>query len=83
MNLRHLTKIYSEKIKGENLLYIHKKKFFKQLSRKNKRYIKMRHYAVLAFAEKRRGHLGSFIKNGTVSILCAPIACVKMLMGRF
>ena len=70
------------KIKGENQLYAHKKKYFNQISRKNRRYIKMRHYAVLAFAEKRRGKVGPFVGNGMVSVLCAPIACVKMLLGR-
>ena len=70
------------KIKGENQLYAHKKKYFNQISRKNRRYIKMRHYAVLAFAEKRRGKVGPFVGNGMVSVLCAPSACVKMLLGR-
>lgn len=67
------------KIQGENQLYEHKKKYFMKLSKKSIRYIKMRHYAVIAFAEKRRGKKIAFLKNGIRSVLCAPIACIKML----
>ena len=70
------------KIKGENQLYEHKKKFFNQMSRKNRRYIKMRHWAVLAFAEKRRGRKFKFIGYGIKAFLIAPIASVKMIMKR-
>ena len=39
------------KIKGENALYEYKKTFFDQLEAGDIRYIKMRHYAVIAYAE--------------------------------
>ena len=50
------------KITGENNLYEYKKSYFDKLDKKTIRYIKMRHYAVLAFAEVRRKKLGLFIK---------------------
>ena len=70
------------KIKGENRLYAHKKKYFDQISRKNRRYIKMRHYAVLAFAEKRRDKVGSFVKNGIISFLVSPGQAIRLILGR-
>ncbi len=70
------------KIAGEHRLYRHKKTYFKTMSRKDRRYIRMRHYAVLAFAEKRRGCTLAFVKNGVLSVLASPIACAKMLKER-
>ncbi len=70
------------KIRGEHLLYKHKKKYWKALKRRDRRYIRMRHFAVLAFAEKRRGHTLAFLKWGILSALSSPIACVKMLKER-
>lgn len=68
------------KIKGENALYEYKKTFFDQLSVKDVRYIRMRHYAVLAFAEIRRRKYGAFCQNAIKSFLAAPIACIRLLM---
>lgn len=70
------------KIRGENLLYEHKKKYFSVFPRKARRYIRMRHYAVLAFAEKRRGRNFSFFGNAIKAIFCAPIACIKLWWKR-
>ncbi|MGL5255459.1 MAG: glycosyltransferase family 2 protein [Proteocatella sp.] len=70
------------KIKGENALYEHKKKYFSQLSNKDIRYIKMRHYAVLAFAEVRRKHYISFIKRALMSMVASPVECIKLLINR-
>lgn len=69
------------KIKGENDLYEYKKKFFEKLDSKSVRYIKMRHYAVLAFAEMRRKKYGAFIKYAAKSFLTSPVACVGLLLG--
>lgn len=68
------------KIKGENDLFEYKKKFFDQLSRKDVRYIKVRHYAVLAFAEIRRKRYGAFVKNGMLAFFNSPVDCLKMLV---
>lgn len=70
------------KILGENQLYQYKKKYFDRLTRKEKRYVKMRHNAVLAFAEKRRGKLFRFVKYALASMFIAPIACIKLLLNR-
>lgn len=68
------------KIKGENALYEYKQGFLDRVDRKTKRYIKMRHFAVLAFAEIRRKKYGSFIKYAFKSFFSAPIACLKMFL---
>lgn len=70
------------KIKGENALYEHKKRYFSQLSNKDIKYIKMRHYAVLAFAEIRRKHYISFIKKALMSMVISPVECIKLLINR-
>lgn len=68
------------KIKGENALYEYKKTFFNQLEACDIRYIKMRHYAVIAFAEVRRKRLLMFVTNAAKAFLCAPVACVRLLL---
>ncbi|MBQ8184033.1 MAG: glycosyltransferase family 2 protein [Clostridia bacterium] len=68
------------KIKGENNLYEYKKTFFDKLDRKTVRYIKMRHLAVLAFAEIRLKKYGRFLKYAINSFLLAPVSCVKMFL---
>lgn len=70
------------KIKGENALYEVKKQYFKELDRKAIAYIKMRHYAVLGFAELRRKHYASFIKNALMSMIASPVECIKLLINR-
>lgn len=70
------------KIHGENQLYEYKKEFFHRLDAKTIRYIKMRHYAVLAFAEIRRRRFGRFFCCGAASFFSAPLACIKLLAGR-
>ena len=68
------------KINGENALYEYKQKYFNAIDKKTKRYIKMRHYAVLAFAEIRRKRYGAFVKYSVKSFFTAPIMCVKMFL---
>ncbi len=68
------------KIKGENALYEYKKTFFDKLDARSRRYIRMRHYAVIAFAEVRRKRIFSFLANAAKSFFCAPIACLKMFL---
>lgn len=60
------------KIKGENALYEYKKTFFNQLEAGDIRYIKMRHYAVIAYAELRRKNYVKFISNAMKSFLASP-----------
>ncbi len=68
------------KVIGENNLYEYKKGFFPELDKKTVRYIKMRHSAVLAFAEVRRKKYGSFIKHAMKSFLYSPYSCIKMFL---
>ena len=69
------------KIKGECALYAYKKQYFSQLDAQSVRYIKMRHYAVLAFAELRRRNYGLFIGNAMKSFFASPVSCVKLLVS--
>lgn len=70
------------KIEGENKLYEYKKQYFGRLDMKAKRYIRMRHHAVLAFAQKRRGKKLAFVREGLLSALASPVACIEMLKKR-
>lgn len=70
------------KIKGENELYDHKKKYFSQLSDKEIQYIKMRHYAVLAFADIRKRNIIGFIKNSLCSFINSPSQCINLVLSR-
>lgn len=68
------------KVLGENNLYEYKKTFFDKLDKKTIRYIKMRHYAVLSFAEIRRKNIGLFIKYAFKSFMYSPVACIRMFL---
>lgn len=70
------------KISGENSLYEYKKKFFSQLGRKEIRYINMRHYAVLAYAEIRKRNFVGFSKNSFYSFYSSPYHCIKLFLSR-
>ena len=70
-----------KKIDGENNLFNFKKKYLKNLKAKDKRYIKMRHYAVLSFAYKRSHKFCGFVFNGFKSFFSAPLQCLKLLKG--
>ena len=70
------------KIDGENKIYEHKKKYFNKLSRKDVRFIKMRHYAVLAFAYFRMKKYFSTIKFLLMSMLASPFSFVKLIFKK-
>lgn len=70
------------KIDGENLLFKHKQKYFEKLDAKSIRYIKMRHYAVLAFAYLRCGKYINFFFECIKSFLCSPLSFFKILFLR-
>ncbi|MDR4925434.1 glycosyltransferase family 2 protein [Peribacillus simplex] len=69
------------KINGENALYEYKKKYFSQFSKKDIRNIKMRHYAVLAFAELRRKKAFAFLKNSFCSFITSPVDFIKLILA--
>ena len=68
------------KINGENALYEYKKTYFDKIDAKTKRYIRMRHYAVIAFAEIRRKKIFAFFVNAIKSFICSPIDCMNMFL---
>ncbi len=67
------------KVIGENNLYEYKKSLFDKLDKKTIRYINMRHFAVLAFAQVRRKKYGQFITNALRSFMCSPKGFMQML----
>lgn len=70
------------KIEGEKTLYRYKQEFFDGLQQKDKRYIRMRHHAVLAFAYFRKKNPVMFVCEALLGILIAPVACISMLRKR-
>ena len=70
-----------KKIDGENALYAEKKKYFSFLSKTEVGYVKMRHYAVLAFAEYRRKRMLHFMGYAMYSFACAPMGMIKMILS--
>ncbi|CAH1057999.1 glycosyltransferase family 2 protein [Paenibacillus pseudetheri] len=70
------------KVLGENVLFEYKKKYFDILTKKEQRYIKMRHHAVLAFAEFRRGKYFSMTKNLCLSLIFSPTKLVNLFISR-
>lgn len=70
------------KIKGEHELFEYKKRYFDVLTKKEQNYIKMRHYAVLAFAELRRDRKIKFLLNSFLSFVSSPIHCSNLLFTR-
>lgn len=67
------------KIEGENILFTEKEKYFDYLDVADIRYIKSRHYAVIAFAELRRKEYISFFRNAIMSFISSPIGCLRIL----
>ena len=70
------------KIRCENDLYAYKQKYFSEFDRRTIRYIRMRHHAVLTFAEFRMRRFGRAVAHAFCSVLCDPLACVRLLINR-
>ena len=70
------------KVKGERDLFAHKKQYFNKLDRKSQRFIKMRHYAVVAFAYLRMKRYFAFLKCALESFFISPLGCIKTLIHR-
>ena len=68
------------KVNGENRLFEEKRKYFYLLNKKEKRQIKMRHYAVIAFAKYRMRKYVSFVVSAMISFLIDPFALLNMLL---
>lgn len=65
------------KVKGENMLYELKHKYFYLLTPKERRYVKFRHYAVLAFSSMRSRRGLQTVKYALITVKCSPILCLK------
>ncbi len=65
------------KIDGENALYEIKKAHFYLLSRKEKQYVRFRHYAVLMFGCIRSGKKKDAIPYAFKAFISSPLDCVK------
>lgn len=72
----------AKKIDGENALYEYKKTFFGKLSKKEIRFIKARHFAVLAYTSLNDRKPGKFLINAFRSFVSSPVSCVKILISR-
>lgn len=70
------------KINGENVLYEHKRKYFDQISRKSVKYIKARHFAVIAYAYLRMHSWGKAFKNLCLGFITSPFLFCKILVER-
>jgi len=69
------------KINGENELYKKKQAFFDQVDKSEVRFIKMRHYAVLAVANKTSGKYCAVLSNLIKSFMVTPIGFVKLYIS--
>lgn len=67
------------KLEGENNLYKEKKNYFDCLSRKEIRYVRVRHYAVLAYANMRMNKMLAFCINAAKAILISPATAVNVI----
>ena len=67
------------KINGEKVVFNHKKDYFHKLPKSDVKYIKTRHFAVLAFAELRRKKILNALINAVKAFLVSPLNCLKLL----
>lgn len=65
------------KIEGENKLYEFKRQYFALFTSSEKRYMKFRHYAVLAVAYRRNKMYKKMIEFLMKMFCAAPIICIK------
>ena len=65
------------KIDGENVLYDLKKKYYPLLSKKDIRYVKFRHNAVLMFTTLRSKMYSKVLGYGLKALFLSPTSCVK------
>lgn len=67
------------KINGEKVVFNHKKEYFHMLPKTDVKYIKTRHFAVLAFAELRRKKIFKALINAIKAFLVSPVDCLRLL----
>ena len=83
--LRHGDSISTgkNKISGERELYERKKKYFDGFSLRDRMFIRMRHYAVLAVAYKRNGMILPFLFYCIVAFFSSPLDVLKEVVRYF
>lgn len=64
------------KVKGENMLYSLKHKYFHLLTRKERQYVKFRHFAVLAFSSMRSRRPRLAVEYALKTVGSSPQYCV-------
>ncbi len=72
----------SKKIEGENQLFRVKQEYFSVLTKKQIKYIKVRHYAVLAFVALHHKQLADLFKNAMKAVLTSPIFSIQIFLSR-
>ncbi len=65
------------KIHGENALYRLKHRYFHLLERKERRYVRFRHYAVLSFACMRSRKWIKALGYGVYTVTVSPLLCFR------
>ena len=70
------------KIDGESALFEYKKKYFHIFTKREKMFIRFRHYAVMVIAYKRNKNYFRVFINSIIMILVSPIDFISEL-GRF
>ena len=71
------------KLNKEIELYNYKKKHFNKLTNRQKRYVKFRHHAVMAFAGKRSGNIITSAYNLLLAFCVSPVFSIKELFHHF
>ncbi len=67
----------ANKIKGEKALFEFKKSFFPKLSKKEQRFIRFRHHAVIAAGYKRNKKYGNMIIAAVKTVLSSPADFIR------
>ncbi|MDO4557275.1 MAG: glycosyltransferase [Lachnospiraceae bacterium] len=79
----HRISLGENKVRGENMLYDLKHKYFSILTKKERRYVRFRHYAVLSFASMRSRHFGAAVKYAALTGFGSPGYSVKEAIRYF
>ena len=80
--LRHGDSISTSKnkISGERALYIRKQNYMEHCDKKDRKFIRMRHLAVMSVAYKRNGKIIPFLLYGIAAFISSPIDILKELV---
>lgn len=69
------------KIEGENLLYEKKKEYFEMIDIKDIKFVKMRHYAVLAVSSVKSKKIINAVVNGIRAFGASPTGFVRLFVS--